>query len=62
MRGVVAAGGSLEIDWSIERVLAAADRAVLDGLWLGPELTMRDGIVSHDNAAPLAAIRESITK
>jgi predicted metalloprotease with PDZ domain len=28
MRGVLAAGGNHEVDWSIERVLATADRAV----------------------------------
>jgi predicted metalloprotease with PDZ domain len=28
MRGVIAAGGSHEVDWSIERVLATADKAV----------------------------------
>ena len=28
MRGVIAAGGSHEVDWSIERILATADKAV----------------------------------
>jgi hypothetical protein len=28
MRGVLAAGGSHEVDWPIERILVAADRAV----------------------------------
>jgi predicted metalloprotease with PDZ domain len=28
MRGVIAAGGSHEVDWSIERVLGTADKAV----------------------------------
>jgi hypothetical protein len=28
MRGVLAAGGSHEVDWSIERILATADKAV----------------------------------
>jgi hypothetical protein len=28
MRGVIAAGGNHEVDWSIERILATADKAV----------------------------------
>jgi hypothetical protein len=28
MRGVLAAGGSHEVDWSIERILSTADKAV----------------------------------
>ena len=28
MRGVIAAGGNVEADWPIERVLGAADKAV----------------------------------
>ncbi len=82
MRGVIAAGGSHEVDWSIERILAAADKAVgvdvltslheqmgskpiatnLESLWLGLGLTMQGGVLGFDDDAPLAAIRESITK
>ncbi|MEI9925011.1 MAG: hypothetical protein WDN50_17065 [Bradyrhizobium sp.] len=28
MRGVIAAGGNHEVDWSIDRILATADKAV----------------------------------
>jgi hypothetical protein len=82
MRGVIAAGGSHEVDWPIERILATADEVVgldvltylhnawgpkpvtpdLDGLWCDLGLTTRDGGVDFNNNAPLAAIRESITK
>jgi hypothetical protein len=82
MRGVIAAGGSHEVDWSIERILSVADKAVgvdvltdlhkqmgpkpvapdLDGLWPALGLTMRGGQLNFDDTAPLAAIRESITK
>jgi hypothetical protein len=82
MRGVIAAGGSHEVHWSIERILSAADQAVgvdvltnlheqmgsrpvatdLESLWLGLGLTMRRGVLSFDDTAPLAAIRESITR
>ena len=82
MRGVLAAGGSHEVDWPIERILAAADNAVgvnvlaslhqqmgsrpvapdLDRLWLDLGLTLRGGVLSFDDTAPLAAIREFITR
>jgi len=82
MRGVVAAGGSHEVDWSIERVLATADKAVgvdvltrlhnemgtrpvkpdLDGLWRDLGLRSQDGSLRFDDSAPLAAIREAITR
>ena len=82
MRGVIAAGGSHEVDWPIERILSAADKAVgvdvlarlhqrmgprpvapdLDRLWSDLGLTLREGILSFDDTAPLAAIRELIMR
>jgi hypothetical protein len=82
MRGVIAAGGSHEVYWSIERVFSVADRAVgvdaladlykqmgsepfapdLDGIWLSLGLVMRGSTLSFDDAAPLAAIRNEITR
>jgi hypothetical protein len=82
MRGVIAAGGSHEVYWSIERVLSVADRVVgvdvladlhrqmgsrpvapdLDGLWLSLGLRMRGSVLSFDDTAPLAAIRNEITR
>jgi len=82
LRGVLAAGGTIEYDWSIEDAFAAGDAAVkalvltelynqmkdkpvttdLDQLWkrLGVE-PVNSGVVFHADA-PLAAIREAITK
>jgi hypothetical protein len=82
MRGVIAAGGNHETDWSIERILATADKAVgldvltrlhdqmgskpvtpdLDGLWRDLGVKLRDGGLSFDDSAPLAAIRIAITR
>jgi hypothetical protein len=82
MRGVLAAGGSHEVDWSIERILATADKAVgvdvltrlhhewgrkpvspdLAQLWRDLGLKNTDGNLEFDNAAPLSAIREAITR
>ena len=82
MRGVLAAGGSHEVDWPIERLLSTADKAVgvgvltrlheswgrkpvapdLDRLWRDLGLRYENGNLKFDNAAPLAAIREAITR
>jgi hypothetical protein len=82
MRGVIAAGGNHEVDWSIERILATADKAVgldvltrlhhemgpkpvtpdLDALWRDLGITTGDDGIRFDNTAPLAAIREAITR
>ncbi len=82
MRGVIAAGGSHEVYWSIERIFSVADTAVgvdvladlhkqmgpesvapdLDSLWLGLGLVMRGSVLSFDDTAPLAAIRNEITR
>lgn len=81
MRGVLAAGGNMEQDWEIERVLAAADKATgvpalselyakmrdtatapdLDALWRDLGIDVRDGRVTFNDGAPLAAIRLAIT-
>lgn len=82
MCGVLAAGGSHEQDWPIERILTTADRAVgmtvltrlhdewghtpvspdLDALWRDLGLRMRDGNLVFDDTAPLAEIRQAITR
>jgi hypothetical protein len=82
MRGVLAAGGNHEQDWSIQRILETADKAVgvdvltrlhdqmgttpvtpdLDALWRDLGIRVDGGIVSFDDSAPLAAIRNAITK
>jgi hypothetical protein len=82
MRGVLAAGGSHEVQWSIERILSTADKAVgvgvlrrlhdewgrkpispdLDGLWRDLGLKQENGSLHFDGSAPLAAIREAITR
>ena len=82
MRGVQTAGGSHEVDWPIERILAAADKAVgvevmtrlhdewgqkpvtpdLDQLWRDLGLRKTEAGLEFDNSAPLASIREAITK
>ena len=81
MRGVLAAGGNHEQDWSIERVLTTADKAVgvdvltrlheawgpkpvspdLASLWRDLGLKAQGDSLEFDDAAPLAAIRKSIT-
>ncbi|GLS45819.1 hypothetical protein [Methylobacterium brachythecii] len=82
MRGVLAAGGSHEVDWPVRRVLATADKAVglsvladlyatmgsrpvtpdLPGLWRDLGIRQAGDGVSFDDAAPLAAIRNAITR
>jgi hypothetical protein len=82
MRGVIAAGGNHEEDWSIERVLSTADKAVgvdvltrlhnemgprpsapdLAALWRDLGLKAQGESLAFDDAAPLAAIRKSITE
>ena len=82
MRGVLAAGGNHEQDWSIERVLTTADKAVgvdvlthlhnemgpkpvtpdLASLWRDLGLKVQGESLTFDDAAPLAAIRKSITE
>ena len=82
MRGVLAAGGNHEQDWSIERVLTTADKAVgvdvltrlhdemgpkpvtpdLAALWRDLGVKMQGESLTFDDAAPLAAIRKSITE
>jgi hypothetical protein len=82
MRGVIAAGGNHEKDWSIERVLSTADKAVgvdvltrlhnemgskpvapdLAALWRDLGLKLQGESLAFDDAAPLAAIRKSITE
>jgi hypothetical protein len=82
MRGVIAAGGNHEKDWSIERVLSTADKAVgvdvltrlhnemgprpsapdLAALWRDLGLKAQGESLAFDDAAPLAAIRKSITE
>ena len=82
MRGVIAAGGNHEKNWSIERVLSTADKAVgvdvltrvhnemgpkpvtpdLAALWRDLGLKLQGESLAFDDAAPLAAIRKSITE
>ena len=82
MRGVIAAGGNHEKNWSIERVLSTAHKAVgvdvltrlhnemgskpvapdLAALWRDLGLKLQGESLAFDDAAPLAAIRKSITE
>jgi hypothetical protein len=83
LRGVIEAGGGIQDDWPVERVLSVADRATgttvlldlyhrlmdapappaaeLDALWKALGVRADDGGVRLDEAAPLAAIRRSIS-
>lgn len=83
LRGILAAGGSIAVDWPISKVIAAGDRATgtsvladlyrkmgqasyapvdLDALWKRLGIHSQNGEVIFDNRAPLAGIREAITK
>ena len=82
LRGVLAAGGTIEHDWSIDDALAAGDAAVkvpvlaglyaemkdtpividLEELWKKLGVQGANGRMIFQNDAPLAAIREAITK
>ncbi len=82
LRGVLAADGNIEYDWSIEEALAAADSAVqvpvmtqlynkmkdqpyapdLDQLWRRLGVERAEGQVKFHDDAPLAAIRQAITR
>jgi hypothetical protein len=82
LRGILAAGGTIEYDWSIEDAFAAGDSAVkvpaltelynqmkdkpaatdLDQLWKRLGVESADGHVVFHADAPLAAIRQAITK
>jgi hypothetical protein len=82
LRAVVASGGNIEEDWSIERFIDVGDRATGTGTLAGLYRTMAlapgsvdlasmwqrlgvrvdAGRVTFDPGAPLAAIRQSITR
>jgi hypothetical protein len=82
LRGILAAGGTIEYDWSIEDAFAAGDAAVkvpvlaelygqmkdkpvvtdLDQLWRRLGVEASGGSVVFHADAPLAAIRQAITK
>lgn len=83
LRGILAAGGSIAVDWPISKVIAVGDRATgtsvladlygkmgeasyapidLDALWKRLGVRSENGEVTFDNHAPLAAIREAITR
>ena len=82
LRGILAAGGTIEYDWSIEDAFAAGDAAVkvavltelygqmkdkpvttdLDQLWKRLGVEASNGSVVFHPDAPLAAVRQSITK
>ena len=58
MRGVIAAGGNHEKDWSIERVLSTADKAVgVDVLTRAPQ---RDGIETGSAGSRRAVARSRV--
>jgi hypothetical protein len=82
LRGILAAGGTHETLWPIERVIAAADGAVglsviaelyerhraapvdidLAALWKELGIRPAAGTVTFDAGAPLARIRETLTR
>jgi hypothetical protein len=81
LRGILASGGSIAVEWPIERVLAAGDEAVgipvlrelhdrlgslavhedLDALFARLGVRKAGDYAAFDDAAPLAAIRRSMT-
>jgi hypothetical protein len=81
MRGILKAGGNIEEEWPIERILKAGDKAVGGTMLMNLYIEMKDkpvqvdladiwkrlgvlvskGVVSFDDAAPLAKARKSIT-
>ena len=81
LRGVLAAGGSIEQGWPVQRVLSVADASTgtsvltalyaqmkgtpvavdLPALWARLGVGPRDGSVTLDDTAPLAAVRRAIT-
>ena len=81
LRGIVAAGGTIAVRWSVARALEAGDRATgvdvlarlharlgasrdevdLGALWARLGVRVHEGSVRFDDAAPLAAIRRSLT-
>jgi hypothetical protein len=83
LRGVVAAGGSIAVNWPISKVMAVGDRATgtavltdlyskmgehsfapvdLTALWKSLGIRQLKGKVAFDNQAPLAPIRQAITR
>lgn len=83
LRGILAAGGSIAVDWPISKVIAVADRATgtsvlsdlykkmgetsyssidLDALWARLGIHVESGNIVFDNRAPLAQIRQTITR
>jgi hypothetical protein len=81
LRGILAAGGNITVDWEVARVLEVGDQATgvpvlrelydrfgrkpeapdLPALWERLGVSRSGGGVRFDDAAPLAAIRRSIT-
>jgi hypothetical protein len=81
MQGILAAGGNITEDWSVERVIETGDHATgttvlaelygqmkatavdtdLAGLWRRMGVQVKNGMVTFDDLAPLAAIRKAIT-
>lgn len=81
MRAIMAAGGTINHDWPIQRVIAVGDQATrtsvlatlykemgenreqvaLDDLWKQLGVSLDNGNLILDGAAPLARIREKIT-
>jgi predicted metalloprotease with PDZ domain len=81
MRAIVAAGGTIDHEWPIERVLKVGDRATgctvladlyrrmksapvetdLDDLWRKLGIQVNNGVVTFNDAAPLARIRKATT-
>jgi hypothetical protein len=77
-----AAGGTIEVEWPIERAIAIGDQATgvpvlrelydemkdapvtvpIDEVWIQLGIKHGDGKVTFDDAAPLAKIRQAITK
>jgi predicted metalloprotease with PDZ domain len=82
LRGIRAAGGTIEVKWPIERAIAIGDKSTgapvlrelydemkdspvtvpLDDLWLQLGIRMSKGVISFDDTAPLAPIRQAITQ
>ena len=81
IRAILAAGGDGSVNWPLDRVLAASEKATgttvlkdlyeelgqkpghvdLNDLWKRLGVKYQSGMVSFDNSAPWAKIRESIT-
>jgi hypothetical protein len=82
LAGIIARGGTIRADWTVERTMSVGDSAIgtsvlqplyekmgrrgartdLAALLEGLGVRSRDGGVAYDDKAPLAAIRQAITR